>query len=182
MIWKKEFVCNSIFLLMFKNTVSFIEGDLISLREAILQTRDLFGPLFCVSILKIWKTQILCRSSQNFRKLKRVDVVLYGGPILQNNWIICHPLLYFNYKNLKDTNSLSFILFQCVLHDAPVLASVFKSFSKLNKGDLFSVENQFCRITEVFDYNFFISKDPNSFSFLIFQNILHDLEVFFSVF
>lgn len=51
------------FLMMFKNTFSITEGDLISLKE----------------------------------------------PTLQNTWFIWSPFLCFNFKNLKEANSVSFI-------------------------------------------------------------------------
>ena len=77
----------------------------------------------------------------NFLKLKRGDLISWGEPILQNSWIIWSPLLYFNFRSLKDPNSLSFIRFQCILHDSAVLFSVFWNFLKLNRGVLISWGN-----------------------------------------
>ena len=34
------------------------------------------------------------------------------------------PLLHLNFKHLKDWNSLSFVIFQCFLHDSEILFSV----------------------------------------------------------
>ena len=44
-------------------------------------------------------------------------------PVLQKVWIIWSPLLYFNFKNLMDKISSSFIRFQCILHDWGLLFS-----------------------------------------------------------
>ena len=35
------------------------EGDLISWGNQFCRTAELFGPLFCISILKIWEIQII---------------------------------------------------------------------------------------------------------------------------
>ena len=53
----------------------------------------------------------------NFFKLNRGEPSLWGEPILKKVWIIWSPILYFNFKSFKDPNSLSFIRFQCILHD-----------------------------------------------------------------
>ena len=63
-----------------------------------------------------------------------------------------------------DSTSLSFIRFQCILHDSGVLCSAFWSFYKLKRGNLISGgkpreggggagrgrENEFCRKSELF--------------------------------
>ena len=59
-----------------------------------------------------------------------------GEPILWNSQIIESPLVYFNFKILKDSNFLSFIRFRCILHDWAVLFSVF--FLKWKTEDLIS--------------------------------------------
>ena len=61
----------------------------------------------------------------NFLKLKRGDVISWWEPILQNGWIILSPLLYFNFRNLRDSNSSGFIEVQWVPIDSPVLFSIF---------------------------------------------------------
>ena len=63
--------------------------------------------------------------SWSFYKLKRGDVISWGGPIFQNSWIIWALLLYFNFKSFKDPNFPSFIRFQCILHDSGALFSDF---------------------------------------------------------
>ena len=78
----------------------------------------------------------------NFNKLKRVDQIYWRGAILQKVWIISATppprpsslLLYFNFKIFKEPNSLSFIRFQCTLHDSGVLFSESLNFSNLRGG------------------------------------------------
>ena len=74
----------------------------------------------------------------NFYKLKRGDRISWEKPILQNGWIICSLILYFNFKSFKDPNSSSFTRFQCMLHDSGVLFADFWNFYKLKTGDLIS--------------------------------------------
>ena len=93
----------------------------------------------------------------NFLKLKRGDLISWGEPILQNGWTICFPLLYFNFKNLRDPNSSSSSRFQFILHDSAVLFSVFSNFLKLKRGTLFLGGNQFCWTAELFVPPFCIS-------------------------
>ena len=84
-----------------------------------------------------------------------------------------------------DPNSLSFIRFQCILHDLVVLFSKSWNIYNLKIGDLISWGNQFCRKSELFGrsllyFNFKSFMDPNSWSFIRFQCILHDSGVLFS--
>ena len=92
-----------------------------------------------------------------FLQIKEGGPKFWGEPILQKNWIICSPLLYFNFKSFTDPNSLPFIRFQCILHDWGVLFSESWNFYKLKRGDLISGGNQFCRKSELFGRPFFIS-------------------------
>ena len=85
-----------------------------------------------------------------FLQIKEGGPNFWGEPILQNVWIIWSPLLYFNFKSFLDPNSLSFIRFQCILHDSGVLFSEPWNFYKLKRGDLISGGNQFCRKSELF--------------------------------
>ena len=93
----------------------------------------------------------------NFCKLKRGGPNFWGEPILQKVWIIRSPLLYFNFKSFMDQDSSSFIRFQCILHDSGLLFSESWNFYKLNRGDLISGRNQFCRKSEIFGPPFCIS-------------------------
>ena len=92
-----------------------------------------------------------------FLQIKEGGPNFWGEPILQNVWIIWSPLLFFNFKSFVDPNSLSFIRFQCILHDSGVLFSESWNFYKLKRGDLISVGNQFCRMSELFGPPFCIS-------------------------
>ena len=80
-----------------------------------------------------------------------------GEPILQKVRIIWSLLLYFNFKSFRDSNSLSFIRFQCILHDSGALFSESWNIYKLKRGDLISGWNQFCRKSELFGPPFCIS-------------------------
>ena len=133
-------------------------GDLISGRNQFWRKSELFGPPFCISILKVLWIQIHLHSldlmhsawlrSTFLRVLKYLQIKeggpnFWGEPILQKVWIIWCPLLYLDFKSFVDRNSLSFIRFQCILHDSGVLYSGSWNFYKLNWGDLISGWNQF---------------------------------------
>ena len=127
---------------------------------------------------------VLFSAFWKFIKLMRGDQIFLGEPILQNGWIIWSPPLYFNFRSLKDPNSLSFIRFQCVLHDAVVLFSGFWNFLKLKSGDLISrgkpiLQKSWIIWSPVLHLKFRSLKDPNSLSCIIFECILHDSVVLF---
>ena len=92
-----------------------------------------------------------------FLQIKEGGTNFWLEPILQKVWIIWSPLLYFNFKSFLDPNSLSFIRFQCILHDSGVLFSESWNFYKLKKGDLISGWNQFSWKSELFVPPFCIS-------------------------
>ena len=84
-----------------------------------------------------------------------------------------------------DPNCLSFIRFQCILHDSGVLFWESWNFYKLKRGDVISAGNQFCRKSEFFwsallYFNFKSFLGLNSSSFIRFQCIVHDLSVLLS--
>ena len=99
----------------------------------------------------------------NFLRVLKFLQIKDGGPnfwgksILQKVWIICSPLLYFNFKSFKYRISSSFMRFQCILHDSGVLFSGSWNFFKLKSRDLISGGNQFCRVSELFGSLFCIS-------------------------
>ena len=110
-----------------------------------------------------------------------------GEPIPQNGWIVFSLFLYFNFKNLKDPNSLSFITFQYTLHDLAVHFSVFQNFLKLKRVDLIFrgktiLHNSWATCSCILYFNFKNLKQPNSLSFFRFQWTLHDSAILFSVF
>ena len=95
---------------------------------------------FSSSFLRILKFLHIKEGGPNF----------WGEPILQNVWIICSSLLYFNFKNFLDPNSSSFIRFQGILHDSGVFFSEFWNFYKLKNGDLISGGKLFSKKCELF--------------------------------
>ena len=106
-------------------------------------------------------------------KLKTGDVSSSGEAILQNSWITSSPLLYFNFRSLKNPNCLSFIRFQWILHDSAVLFSAFWKLVKLKRGDLISsgepILQKGCIIwSPLLYFNFRSVKDPNFLSFFRF--------------
>ena len=92
-----------------------------------------------------------------FLRVLKCPQIKKGEPILQKVSIIWSHLLYFNFKSFMDPNSLSFIRFQCILHDWGALSSESWSFYQLKMGDLISRANQFCRKSELFGPPFCIS-------------------------
>ena len=75
----------------------------------------------------------------NSHTFKKGDLISWGKGTNSVEWLnYSSPLLYFNFKSLKDTNSSSFSRFQCILHDSGILLSDFKNFHKLKKGDQIS--------------------------------------------
>ena len=105
-------------------------------------------------------TQILCHSldfnafgviQEQFPHIFEISQIKEGGPKFWgatysaeslNFW---SSLLYFNFENFMDQNCLSFIIFQCILHDSGVFFSGFWNFYKLKIGDPISGGKQFCR-------------------------------------
>ena len=85
-----------------------------------------------------------------FVQIKDGGTNFLGEPISQNVWIIWSALVYFNLKNSMDSNSSSFIRFESFLHQSAVLLSESWDFYKLNRRDLISGRNQFCRMSELF--------------------------------
>ena len=110
-----------------------------------------------------------------------------GEPILLNDWIISSPLLYFDFRNLKDSNSWSFIRFQCVLDDSAGLFYGFWHFLKLKRWDLISLgeailQNSWIVWSLLLYFNFRNLKDPNFCTFIGSECILYESPVFFSGF
>ena len=97
--------------------------------------------LFVIDKIPLCIHAILClhKVFLNFYKLWKGELTTLGEPILQNDWIIWPPLLYSNFNNLNDPNSLSFISYQCILHESGALFSVFWDLLKLKRGDLISL-------------------------------------------
>ena len=80
---------------------------------------------------------------------------------------------------------MSFIRFQCILHDSGVPFSELWSFYELKRGNIIScgepiLQNSWIIWSPLLYLNFKSFKDPNSSSFIRFQCILHDSGVLFS--
>ena len=73
-----------------------------------------------------------------FPQIKEVAPNFLGGTNSAERLNYLVPLLYFNFKNLRDPNSSSSGRFQCALHDAAVRFSVFSNFLKLKRWHLIS--------------------------------------------
>ena len=102
------------------------------------QLKDPTSSLFIRFQYILHDSAVILSVFENFLKLKMGYVISWGKLILQNDWIIRFPPLYFNFKQLKDPTSSLFIRFQCILHDSAVILSVFENFLKLKRGDLTS--------------------------------------------
>ena len=105
-----------------------------------------------------------------------------GKLILEDRLVIWSSLLYFNIKHLKNPTSLSFIRFQCILHNSAVLLSVFENFLKLKRGDLISwgepiVQNGWIIWSPLLYFNIKHLKDQTSSAFVTLQCILYDSAV-----
>ena len=119
----------------------------------------------------------------NFLILKREHLISCVEPILENCWIIWSLFLYFNSRNLRESNSCSFIGLQWVPIHSPVLLSIFWNFLKLKWWELISwwepiLQNGWI-IWSLFVYLSFRNlKDSNSSPFIRFQWVLHDSPLF----
>ena len=144
---------NSTFLSFLKFPHIKEGGDLISWEAPICRTTKLFRPPFCISISEIWRIQLLAfhqismhstwfsstfLSSLKFPKIKKGGCNFLEGTN-SAEWLnyLVPPLLYLNFRNLKDPNCSS-IRFQWVLHYSAVLFSIFWNFLKWKRGELIS--------------------------------------------
>ena len=133
------------------------------------------------------------RFSSTFLSFFQFPQIREGGPNFLGgtnsaewlNYLV--PLLYFNFKNLRDPNSSSSSTFQCILHDSEVLFSFFSNFLKLKTGgpNFLGGTNSaewLNYLVPLLYFNFKNLRNPNSSSSSRFQCILHDSEVLFSFF
>ena len=94
------------------------------------------------------------------------------------------PPSVFNFRNLKDRNSLLFITFQRILPDSAVLLSRFRIFFKLKRGDVICwgepiLQKSGIIWSPLLCFNFRSLKGPISLPFITFQCILLDSAVLF---
>ena len=111
--------------------------------------RPKFFVIHCISMYSAWFRSTFWRVVK-FVQIKEGGPDFLWEPILQNVWIMCSALLFFNFESFLDPNSSSFISFQCILHDSGVLLSGFSNLYKLSRGELISPGNRFCRMSEIF--------------------------------
>ena len=82
--------------------------------------KDPNSSWFITFICLLLDSGVIFSAFSNFHKLKSVDLISWGKRILQSDWIIWFPFLYFSVKNFKGPNSSSFIRFQYILHNSGV--------------------------------------------------------------
>ena len=156
---------SGVFLSEFWNFCKLKRGDLISGGKQFSRKSELFGRPFRIFNSGIFSLFIRFQcildysgvpfsEIGNFYKLMRQGLNFLKKIILKNVWIICSPLLCFNFKSFVEHNSSSFISFQCILHASGVLFSEFWNLQILKMRDLFPWGNQFCRNPEVFGHPF----------------------------
>ena len=122
-----------------------------------------------------------------FPQIKEGGPNFWGEPILQKVWIIWSLVLYFNFKSFLNPNSLSFIRFQCILHDSEVLFSESSNSYKLKRGGSNFrgepiLQKVWIILSPLLYFNYKSFMDPIFSSFIIFQCILLDSGVLFSEF
>ena len=130
-------------------------GDLISGGNQFCSCTELFGPLFCISILKVSRTKILLHSLDfnasvwfrstflrrfKFPKIIEGDQIYWGGtnPAERLNCLVAPPHLYFNFRSFKGPNYSSFIRFHCILHHSRLIFAEPWNIYKLKRGNLIS--------------------------------------------
>ena len=144
---------------LFENFFKLKRGDLISWGEPILHVGwIIWSPLlyFNIKHLKnpnsssfirfqciLHDSALLLSVLKNVLKLRKGNLISWEEPIVENDWIIWSPFLYFNIKHLKDQTFSAFITFQCILYNSSVPLWVFESFSKLKRRNLFWGEINF---------------------------------------
>ena len=137
---------------VFLNFYKLWKGELTTLGEPILQNDWIIWSPLLHSNFNNLTTQILCHSSHTMHLHESgvlssvvffVAQIKEGGPNFLGktnsaerlNYLA--PLLYFNFKNLNNPNSLPLIPYQCILHESAVLFSVFWNLLKLKRGSNF---------------------------------------------
>ena len=122
-----------------------------------------FKSFFLPSFLPFLRLQcilhdwgVLFSEYWNFYKLKRRDLIS-GANQFWRKYVLFDPaLLCLNFKSFVQPNSSSFIRFQCKLHEWRVLSSEDWDLFKLERGNLISGGNQFCRKSGLFGSRFCI--------------------------
>ena len=183
----------------FKSTFTALRGSFLAylkfsqIKEGATNSAEQLNYLVLPSVFKVLRTQILRHSLdfnafymiQNnfFRVLKFLQIKeggpnFWGKPILQDGWIICSLLLYFNVKSFNDPNSASFIRLKNIPHDAGVRFWNYSNFHKFKRRDLISwgepiLQNGWIIWSLLLYFNFQTFKAWNSSSSIRFQCIPH---------
>ena len=91
-----------------------------------------------------------------FLQIKEGGPNFFREPIFQKVRNLWSPILYLSFKSFVDPSSLSFITFQCILHDSKVLFSESLNFQRLKRWELISGGNKFSTKSELFRLPFCI--------------------------
>ena len=92
-----------------------------------------------------------------FLQLKKGELISRLNEFCRKSELFVPAPLRIWILKVVDPNSLSFITFQCTLHDSGVLFSESSNFYKLKRVDLFSGGNKFCSKSYLFGPPFCIS-------------------------
>ena len=105
------------------NFLKLKRGDLISCWNQFCRKSEIFGPPFCISILKVLWSQnssslvrfqcilhdagVLFSESWNFYKLKRGNLISWRHRFRRKSELLGYHRFYFNFKRFMDPNSAS---------------------------------------------------------------------------
>ena len=112
-------------------TISAEQLSYLVISFYIFNFKNLKGPNFYItdqiSTYSTWFTSAFIIFLK-FSQINKEWPNIMGEAILQKVCIIWSPPLYFNFRNLKSSNSKPIIRFQFVLHDSAGFFSLFKNF------------------------------------------------------
>ena len=100
---------------------------------------------------------VLFSESWNFYKLKRGDLISGGNHFCRKSELFSPPFCISILKDFCFQSHYRFKSFQWILHDSGVLSSESWIFHKIERGDLTSGGDQFCRKSESIGTPFSIS-------------------------
>ena len=103
-IWRTQILRNLLDLNACYTWFSITFLRFLKFRQIKKGGRNFLGRTNSAELLNYLVPLVLFSGFTNFLKLKRGGLNFLGEPILQNSWIFA-PLLYFNFRNLKDPNS-----------------------------------------------------------------------------
>ena len=136
---------------------------------------ELLGPPYCISVLRIWRTQVLHHSlgSKAFYMMKesfsyfskafsnsRGRTYFLGGNqfwTTANGWINCSPCCISIFTNWRTQILCHLLDFNAIYMMQQFFSQFFNISSSSRRGIYFLSGNQFCRRAEWFDQPFCIS-------------------------